>query len=546
MRKDSKTQRVRSPFTKREREFLLSLARHAKEQNLLNGFQRKVLYDGGYYDNIFVNRLGMINSALNDLEEHLNSDEAAYAYEVRSKGYRVFLHTQAKQGAALTQYYLGDGYRFGLHGLEENQQMAVQWFEKSAEQENPEAMHALAEYYLDGDIIERDGARAVDLFMSSLAAGNNESAESLAYCFLDGIGVPADPKKGMKYLRLATKKGSATAQAKLGDMYFLGTHVRKSLKKAVECYQKSAAEDDHYATRLLGFCYQHGKGVEQDEFKALELYERSSKLGDIFADLYIGKCKLAGIGCEQDDLAAFEKFTEALDYEIDEANFWLARCYQQGWGTPQDFGKSKFHFDAFVKLHSSHDNKFAISHYCLGLFKAGGWGCPVDEKASFEHFLEAAECGYTKAITAIGTAFYNGEPVPQNYGEAVKWLSLAADEDDAEALFYLGECYLLGSGVTEDEKHAVELLQASARLGYEEASEMLVELGLEPAPPVTDDENIHFINDDLTAKARAVYRETFEMHNSSQKKPDRSNVISFKKHRDGEIDEAMKQLDEET
>ena len=78
----SQTERIRNPFTSREREFLRSLSGYAKDNDLLTGYQRKVLYEGGRYNYVFVGRLAKVSEALADLSETLTSDDEQYIGQV--------------------------------------------------------------------------------------------------------------------------------------------------------------------------------------------------------------------------------------------------------------------------------------------------------------------------------------------------------------------------------------------------------------------------------------------------------------------------------
>jgi hypothetical protein len=55
---------VRNPFTSREREFLRSFSGFAEDGGLLNRYHRKVLYEGGKSNYVFVNKPSKINDAL--------------------------------------------------------------------------------------------------------------------------------------------------------------------------------------------------------------------------------------------------------------------------------------------------------------------------------------------------------------------------------------------------------------------------------------------------------------------------------------------------
>ena len=59
-----------------------------------------------------------------------------------------------------------------------------------------------------------------------------------------------------------------------------------------------------------------------------------------------------------------------------------------------------------------------------------------------------------------------GEGVPENKTEAVKWLTLAAEQGDAEAQYWLGFMYDNGDGVPADDMEAVKWYTLAAEQGY--------------------------------------------------------------------------------
>ena len=52
--------------------------------------------------------------------------------------------------------------------------------------------------------------------------------------------------------------------------------------------------------------------------------------------------------------------------------------------------------------------------------------------------------------------YYNGEGVPHDYAEAVKWYRLAAAQGDAVAQYNLGVMYDNGKGVPQDHAKAMK------------------------------------------------------------------------------------------
>ena len=65
----------------------------------------------------------------------------------------------------------------------------------------------------------------------------------------------------------------------------------------------------------------------------------------------------------------------------------------------------------------------------------------------------------------LGSGYYHGEGVPQEYKEAVRWYRAAAEQGDRDAQFSLGFMYDEGRGVTQDYKEAVRWFQAAAEQG---------------------------------------------------------------------------------
>ena len=67
-----------------------------------------------------------------------------------------------------------------------------------------------------------------------------------------------------------------------------------------------------------------------------------------------------------------------------------------------------------------------------------------------EQIRKAAEQGHASAQNNLGTRYSNGEGVPQDYQEAVKWYRKAAEQGHASAQFNLGVIYDNGEGVPQD------------------------------------------------------------------------------------------------
>jgi len=85
----------------------------------------------------------------------------------------------------------------------------------------------------------------------------------------------------------------------------------------------------------------------------------------------------------------------------------------------------------------------------------------------FDETKLLAEQGDAVAQFALGLMYYNGEGVPENDAEAVKWYRLAAEQGHASAQFNLGSMYELGDGVPQNNTRAYEWYSVSANQGIE-------------------------------------------------------------------------------
>ena len=86
-------------------------------------------------------------------------------------------------------------------------------------------------------------------------------------------------------------------------------------------------------------------------------------------------------------------------------------------------------------------------------------------------WLALAEQGDADAQRNLGLMYDNGDGVPENDIEAVKWYRLAAEQGDALAQSYLGLMYADGEGIPENDINAYAWWSLAATQGHESASE---------------------------------------------------------------------------
>lgn len=91
----------------------------------------------------------------------------------------------------------------------------------------------------------------------------------------------------------------------------------------------------------------------------------------------------------------------------------------------------------------------------LGTFYYNGRGVEQDFNRAFELYKIAADAGELRAICNIGYCYYYGRDREIDYAEAYKYFSLGALlYDDANCIYKLGDMYLNGYCVPKNEKYA--------------------------------------------------------------------------------------------
>ena len=120
--------------------------------------------------------------------------------------------------------------------------------------------------------------------------------------------------------------------------------------------------------------------------------------------------------------------------------------------------------------------KFKRVVIVVGLFVMVLFSQPLFAKTEAEIFNEcqpAAEQGDADAMYTIGRSYEDGNCVPKNFVEAMKWIRKSANLGNGNAQFWMGACYFDGKGVLKIYPEAIKWWRKAVDNGNVDAMYML-------------------------------------------------------------------------
>ena len=216
-----------------------------------------------------------------------------YTYHKENADYKKALDYYKKaalQGYSEAQYNVGWCY-FNGYGVEADQEEAMCWIRKAAEQEYALALDAMWQgYYFGTKGLPRDYKQAADWMEKAIAKGEQMPQFYLATLYLEGKGVEADTVKALSLFTQSAEEGYMWSQNKLGGLYEVGIGVPADSAAAYAWYKKAAEQGLDGAQNNMGRCYLIGIGVEKNPKLAVEWYQRSSQNGNMYAMTNLAWC----------------------------------------------------------------------------------------------------------------------------------------------------------------------------------------------------------------------------------------------------------------
>lgn len=221
---------------------------------------------------------------------------------------------------AVADYYLGRLFLYG-YGQLKNTDLAMRYFNKSAEQGYLPAVQLMAKYNL---MKSQNLEQAFRWFKQAAEDGDVNAQMFVAAAYLYGVGVKKNPELAARYYIDAAKNGNAIAQFALGER-FIGSRHSGNNKLGLAWLSKSAANGNPKALTKLGTLYVAGKYVTKDKEKGLDFLNQAAVSNYSPAMVELGNYALS----ENDYDHAVQWYTKAANLHDAGACLQLAHAYFQ-------------------------------------------------------------------------------------------------------------------------------------------------------------------------------------------------------------------------
>ncbi len=328
---------------------------------------------------------------------------------------------QEKINEGKKYFDLGYSHYYGI-GRQVDYLLAVQFFEKSAELENPFGIFGLGMCYFYGKGVIENEEKAEEYIRKVkkwiLTEANKEDAITqhlIGWMYREGVGVEKDRKEALKWYLKADQQGYAPSQNEIGIMYYYGTGLEKNYNKSLAWTIKAAEKGFVPAQYNIGVMYNHGQGVEKNYEKAVELYKIAAEKGYPLAQFNLAGMYHDGKGMEKNYQKAIELYKKLAQQGHRSSQYWLAHMYSNGKGVETSKEQAAKWYEKASEQGEQFSQAYLAELYFFGI------GVEQNYEKAVELYKKSAEQGNIKACEILTLIYSNGLGVEKDEEEAIKW-----------------------------------------------------------------------------------------------------------------------------
>ena len=258
--------------------------------------------------------------------------------------------------------------------------------------------------------IPKNDEEAVKWYLKSAEQGYAAAQCNLGNCYAKGLGVSQNDSEAINWYLKAAEQGYAAAQNNLGNCYANGRGITQNYSEAVKLYLKAAEQGNAIAQCNLGICYANGRGITQNYSEAVKWYLKAAEQGNAIAQYNLGVCYSKGNGVNQNDSEAFRWYIKSADNGYNRAQFKVGYFYHHGYIVSQNYKEAE---QWYLKASSQNNEQAIVALKELGyLLKA---------QVTNEDIAEGIEDEYGCVYSKDGTRLLKVKTIEEKQHERPMW-----------------------------------------------------------------------------------------------------------------------------
>ena len=180
-----------------------------------------------------------------------------YIQENKLKKAKPLLVKAAEKEYGYAQYLLAMNFFYYKH---ENNEEALHWLERAANNDEPYALYQLGLYYSEAN----DLAKALKYYQRAAELNNADALLELYYIYGEGVGVEQDDDKALFYLKKAAESGNQEVFDELAAMALSGQG-------------NMDAKEAEYWIKKAGYTEEMLKELDKLQEKSLDMFKKMQK-----------------------------------------------------------------------------------------------------------------------------------------------------------------------------------------------------------------------------------------------------------------------------
>lgn len=389
----------------------------------------------------------------------------------------------------------GDIYANGMHGMKQNQDLAMRLYAKAVKHHdsiNAKVRIAILSIQRNGTCLLDEVGLSPEMLATIANTFNPEAQLLYAIMFKCGVGVTPSSKKFIKQVKYAMQGGCIMAKYEYAVVLRSGIYLPQDLNRSATMLKEVADNGIALAQNSYGNCCEHGIGVLKDEQEAARYYKLSADAEDIDGlNSYALVCE-HGKGLEKniaeaercyllaaDRGNALAQFNYALFCDRHAKSLSLVAYYYKlaaDVGFPaacNNYGSCLLHGKGVVKdartaviyFKSSADANWADGHYNYASCCYQGIGTDLNLIEAAHHFGLAAELGHTEAQYMYALCLEKGIGIDLDLVLAAHFFKMAADNGNVPSQAAYGTKCVQGSGVPKNPLEAIKYIKKAMEAG---------------------------------------------------------------------------------